>query len=493
MQLGEMARALEHVIPVGRQDVEVTGIAYNSRTVEHGNIFCAIPGFRTDANLYCQEAASRGAVAFLVEHAESIPEGRSGLVVPHARVAMAQLADVYFGSPSRRLWLVGVTGTNGKTTTTHLIRALLETNDVSCGLTGTLHTLMGMESFKVSRTTPEAPDLQSILRHMVDRGMKAAVMEVSSHALVLSRVDTVAYDVAVFTNLTQDHLDFHPDLESYFQAKALLFRRLGDTPKPGPKAAVLNGDDPYAERLRSISRVPVITYGLSEGVDVKASMVQIGSRGVQFFAEFPDGQSQAIEFSMTGRFNVSNALAALSVGYIWGLEPRQMAQALARYSGVPGRFERIDEGQPFTVIVDYAHTPDGLQNVLQTAREFAMGQIGVVFGAGGDRDRGKRAMMGEVAGRLADWVMLTADNPRSEDPMDIIGQIAHGVQAAKGRYDVELDRERAIRQALHRGQPGDVILIVGKGHETYQIYRDATIHFDDREVARQVLKELRKV
>jgi UDP-N-acetylmuramoyl-L-alanyl-D-glutamate--2,6-diaminopimelate ligase len=388
--------------------------------------------------------------------------------------------------------MVGVTGTNGKTTTTHLVRALLEANDVSCGLTGTLHTLMGVESFKVSRTTPEAPDLQSILRHMADRGMKAAVMEVSSHALVLSRVDTVAYNVAVFTNLTQDHLDFHPDLESYFQAKSLLFTRLGEVPKPGPMAAVINGDDPYAGRLTALSHVPVVTYGLSDGVDVRASTVQIASRGVQFLAEFPDGQNQAIEFGMTGRFNVSNALAALSVGYVWGLEPRKMAEALARYPGVPGRFERIDEGQPFTVIVDYAHTPDGLKNVLQTAREFAMGHIGVVFGAGGDRDRGKRSMMGEVAGQLADWVMLTADNPRSEDPMDIIHQIAQGVEQSHGQYEVELDRERAIRQALHRGQPGDVILIVGKGHETYQIYRDATIHFDDREVARQVLKELRK-
>ncbi|PSR33280.1 MAG: UDP-N-acetylmuramoyl-L-alanyl-D-glutamate--2,6-diaminopimelate ligase [Sulfobacillus benefaciens] len=492
MQLEELVKALTEVTPVGALDVEITGIAYNSRAVEPGNLFCAIPGFRTDGHLYCQEAMVHGAAAFLVERAEAIPQGKPGLVVPNARAAMAKVADLFFGSPSRRLWMVGVTGTNGKTTTTHLVRALLEANDVSCGLTGTLHTLMGLESFKVSRTTPEAPDLQSILRHMADRGMKAAVMEVSSHALVLSRVDTVAYNVAVFTNLTQDHLDFHPDLESYFQAKSLLFTRLGEIPKAGPMAAVINGDDPYASRLMALSHVPVVTYGLSDGVDVRASMVQIASRGVQFLVEFPDGQNQAIEFGMTGRFNVSNALAALAVGYVWGLEPRKMAEALARYPGVPGRFERIDEGQSFTVIVDYAHTPDGLKNVLQTAREFAMGHIGVVFGAGGDRDRGKRSMMGEVAGELADWVMLTADNPRSEDPMDIIHQIAQGVEQSHGQYEVELDRERAIRKALHRGQPGDVILIVGKGHETYQIYRDATIHFDDREVARQVLKELRK-
>lgn len=490
MEFNELLSALETATRVGDTSVEISGIAYDSRMVQPGNLFCAIPGFRTDGHLYCREAKERGAAAFVVERADAIPDGYPGAVVPDARKGMARLADKFFGRPSDRLWMVGVTGTNGKTTTTHLIRAILDACDVPCGLTGTLHTLMGDEKFKVIRTTPESTDLQSILRHMADRGMKAAVMEVSSHALVLSRVDTVTYDVAVFTNLTQDHLDFHQDFEAYFQAKALLFRRLGPNPKLGPKAAVLNYDDPYSERLRALCQVPVLTYGLAEGADIRARMVQLGSRGVQFMAEFPNGKSHPIELGMAGRFNVSNALAALTVGYLYGLSPRRMAAALARYPGVPGRFERIDEGQAFTVIVDYAHTPDGLQNALQTAREFAIGGIGVVFGPGGDRDRGKRAVMGEVAGKLADWVILTADNPRSEDPMDIIRQTAVGVEAVHGNYDVELDRERAIRLAMHRGQPGDVILIVGKGHETYQIYRDATIHFDDREVARQILKEL---
>ncbi len=492
MILSELMTVIPQGTATGDTAVDVTGIAYDSRHVEAGNLFCAIPGFRTDGHLYCQEAASRGAGAFLVERAEAIPEGKTGVVVPNARQAMALIADKFYGSPSARLAMIGVTGTNGKTTTTHIVRALLEANDIPTGLTGTLYTLMGQDTYKVSRTTPESPDLQSILRHMVDRGMRAAVMEVSSHALVLSRVDQVQYDVGVFTNLTQDHLDFHKDFESYFQAKSLLFRHLGASAKSGPKAAIINIDDDYGKRLVEMSPVPVVTYGLKEGADIWGSMVTVGSRGVQFLVSFPGGERQAVEFNMTGRFNVLNALAAMGVGYVYGLSPRQMAEALARYPGVPGRFERIDEGQPFTVIVDYAHTPDGMENVLKTAKEFTVGSIGVLFGAGGDRDRGKRALMGEAAGRFANWVMLTADNPRSEDPMDIIRQIAEGLEPTGTPYDVELDRERAIRLALQKAQPGDVIFILGKGHETYQIYRDGTIHFDDREIARQALREPRK-
>lgn len=493
MNLRQLVDTIPGATAIGDLDYQITGIAYDSRQVVAGNLFCAIPGFHTDGHLYCQEAYRRGAGAFLVERPESIPEGSPGVVVADAREAMARVSNVFYGEPSKRLWMVGVTGTNGKTTITHLVRAIFEANDVPCGLTGTLHTLIGQESFKVVRTTPESPDLQSILRHMADRGMKAAVMEVSSHALVLARVDTVLYDVGVFTNLTQDHLDFHHDFESYFNAKALLFERLSDArAKPGAKAAIINIDDPYADRLIKRVNVPIVRYGISPEADLQADMVQIFSRGVQFVVRFPSGERQAVEFGMPGRFNVMNALAAIAVGYVYGLSPASMAEALAHYPGVPGRFERIDEGQAFTVIVDYAHSPDGLENALKTAREFAMGNIGVLFGAGGDRDKGKRPLMGEVAGRLADWTMLTADNPRSEDPLDIIHQIEEGLERVKGRWQVELDRERAIRLALQKGKPGDVILIVGKGHETYQMYRDRTIHFDDREVARHVLREFKK-
>ena len=492
MTVNQLVKQMGQGRVIGDGSVAVTGIQHDSRQVEKGDLFCAIPGFRTDGHLYCSEALSRGAAAFLVEREEALPHGAAGIVVDNARLALAVCADVFYGHPSGRLWMVGVTGTNGKTTTTHLVRAVLEGSDVPCGLTGTLHTLIGAETFRVIRTTPEAPDLQRILRHMADRGMRAAVMEVSSHALALARVNGVDYDVGVFTNLTQDHLDFHKDFESYFRAKALLFERLGDGPKKGPRAAILNADDPYVERLKAVTPVPILTYGLNAGADIRAGQLQITSRGVQFLATFPSGVQQPVSFGMPGRFNVLNALAAMAVGHVYGLAPDTMAEALARYQGVPGRFERIDEGQPYSVIVDYAHTPDGLANALSTAREFAIGKIGVVFGAGGDRDRGKRPLMGEVAGKFSDWTVLTADNPRSEDPVDIIHEIEAGIQAVGGRWQVELDRERAIKLALSQAQPGDVVLIVGKGHETYQIYRDGTIHFDDREVARQVLRELKR-
>ena len=492
MQLRTLASGLDAIHWIGDAGREIRGIQYDSRQVQPGDLFCAVPGFRTDGHLYCQEAKHRGAVAVLVERSDAVPEGLSGVVVRDVRAAMAKVADVFFGSPSRRLWMVGVTGTNGKTTVTHLVRSILEAEDVPCGLTGTVHTLIGPEMFKVVRTTPEAPDLQRILRHMVDRGMQAAVMEVSSHALALKRVGGVQYDVAVFTNLTQDHLDFHKDFEDYYQAKAQLFRGLGHDIDKGPKAAVINHDDQYAARFAKESPVPVVTYGLSEGADIRGEHLKIGGSGVEFVAVFPDGRRQPVSFGMTGKFNVQNALAAMAVGYVRQIDPQTMAKALAQSPGVPGRFERIDLSQPFTVIVDYAHTPDGLENVLLTAREFALGRVMVVFGAGGDRDQGKRGLMGEVAGRYADWTMLTVDNPRSEDPREIIAQIEQGLHAVGGKWAVELDRERAIRHVLMDAKPGDVILIVGKGHETYQIYRDATIHFDDREVARQVLKELRK-
>ncbi|MCY0882065.1 MAG: UDP-N-acetylmuramoyl-L-alanyl-D-glutamate--2,6-diaminopimelate ligase [Firmicutes bacterium] len=490
MILGELQPLLSQAQLIGEETVEVTGIAYDSRLVKPGNLFCAIPGFRTDGHLYCADAAQRGAQSFLVERAEAIPAGFSGLVVKNAREAMAVAANQFFGVPSRRLMMVGVTGTNGKTTITHLIRYLLESENMPCGLTGTLHTLIGQDVYTVLHTTPEAPDLQSLLRHMVDRGMQAAVMEVSSHALALRRVDKVEYDIAVFTNLTQDHLDFHPTFEDYFAAKALLFQRLNESEKNGPHAALINIDDAYGARMAQISTAPVLTYGINHPADMSAENVRITPKGSQFVAHFPDQTTQVIDFPMTGRFNVSNALAALLTGHVLGLRHDIMAQALARYPGVPGRFERIDEGQPFTVIVDYAHTPDGFDNVLRTAKEFTAGAIGVVFGAGGDRDHGKRALMGEMAAKWADWIVLTADNPRSEDPIEIIHQIVQGIEPFGTPYTVELDRKRAIGLALKKAKPGDVVLLLGKGHENYQIYRDGTIHFDDREVARKILREI---
>jgi UDP-N-acetylmuramoyl-L-alanyl-D-glutamate--2,6-diaminopimelate ligase len=472
-----------------RGDAWVTGVAYDSRRVRPGDLFCAIRGFRTDGHRFVRDAQLKGAVAALVEDWAAVPPGLPAVRVPNSRVAMARVAAAFWEHPSRKLWMIGVTGTNGKTTTTHLIRAILERGGMPTGLMGTVHTLVGSEEWPVDRTTPEAPDLQATLARMVERGMRAVVMEVSSHALALARVDGVLYDVGVFTNLTQDHLDFHGDFEAYFAAKARLFEGLPDAPRKGPVAAVLNADDLWAGRLVGLTRAPTLTYGIEAPGDVRAEDVRLESGGASFQAVLPDGTTWRVRLPLAGRFNVANALAAMAVGYLAGISGERMAEALAAMPGVPGRFERIDCGQPFAVVVDYAHSPDGIQNVLAAAREVTRGRVIAVFGAGGDRDRTKRPLMGRAAGGIADLVVLTSDNPRSEDPLAIIADIEAGVRETPARYLVEPDRRAAIRRAVQEAAEGDMILILGKGHETYQIFRDRTIHFDDREVSRAILEE----
>jgi UDP-N-acetylmuramoyl-L-alanyl-D-glutamate--2,6-diaminopimelate ligase len=471
-------------------DVDVLGITYDSRRTRAGDLFCAIPGFRTDGHRYVEDARRRGAVACLVERESAVPSGMPYIPVQSARVSTARVAACFFGHPSRNLWMVGVTGTNGKTTTTHLIRTVLEqAAGIPTGLMGTVHTVMGANEWHEDRTTPEAPDLQATLRQMADFGMRAVAMEVSSHALALHRVDQVYYDVGVFTNLTQDHMDFHRDFEDYFAAKAQLFERLGEGPVKGPRAAILNADDAWAGRLVGYTRMPILTYGIAQRADVRAIDVRIDRYGADFTAVLPDGSKTPVHLKLSGRYNVSNALAALAVGHLQGLPGPRMAEALASQAGVPGRFELIDCGQPFGVIVDYAHTPDGMENVLRAIREFVHGRVILVFGAGGDRDQAKRPLMGEVAGRLTDLFVVTTDNPRSEDAADIATQVEQGIRAAGGQFIREMDRRVAIRRAFADARPEDLVLIAGKGHENYQIYRDHTEYFDDREEARAALRE----
>jgi UDP-N-acetylmuramoyl-L-alanyl-D-glutamate--2,6-diaminopimelate ligase len=487
MKLSELGAAIGAEV---RGEAEVLGITHDSRRARAGDLFCAIPGFRTDGHRYIEDARRRGAVACLVERWDTVPPGMPGLLVLQSRAATARAAAVFFGHPSRLLWMVGVTGTNGKTTTTHLIRHILEQGGhIPTGLMGTVHTLMGPNEWHEDRTTPEAPDLQATLRQMVDYGMQAVAMEVSSHSLSLHRVDDVAYDVGVFTNLTQDHLDFHRDFEDYFSAKAQLFERLGQGPEKGPRAAVLNADDDWAGRLVGLTPAPIVTYGLRHPADVRAEQVQLGRDGARFVAVMPDGERATVYLTLSGRYNVSNALAAMAVGYLRGVPAERMAEVLAHQPGVPGRFERIDCGQPFSVVVDYAHSPDGLENILRAIREFIHGRVILVFGAGGDRDQAKRPLMGAVAGRLADLTVSTTDNPRSEDAAAIADQFEAGIRSARGRFVRELDRSRAIRLALDEARPDDLVLVAGKGHEDYQIYRDRIEHFDDREEVRKALAE----
>ncbi len=491
MRLADLVEGIEGAHILRGAEVEVAGLAYDSRVVRPGDLFLCVPGFRFDGHDFIPEAVARGAVACLVERPGLVPEALGEALVPRVRQAAPAVARRFFGDPSRELRLVGVTGTNGKTTTTHLVRQVLARRG-RVGLIGTVRNVVGGREEPVERTTPEAVDLQRLFRRMRQAGDTHCVMEVSSHALALHRVDGCAFDVAVFTNLTPEHLDFHGDLRSYLEAKARLFELLGegDRGPKGPKGAVLNADDPASAEIARRCRVPIVTYGLEGTRDLSAADVRVGLQGTSFVVRHPWGETP-VRLRLAGRFNVYNALAAFAVGLVEGLPPEEVAAALGEVSGVPGRFELVDRGQPFAVIVDYAHTPDGLENVLQAARQLASGRVIVAFGCGGDRDRSKRPAMGEIAARLADQVFITTDNPRSEDPAAIAREIEAGVLRHPERpYKVVLDREAAILEAVAAARVGDAVVIAGKGHEQHQIFRDRSVPFDDREVAARALERL---
>jgi UDP-N-acetylmuramoyl-L-alanyl-D-glutamate--2,6-diaminopimelate ligase len=457
--------------------VEVSALAYDNRAVEPGTLFFCVPGFKVDGHDFAPDAVARGAVALVVERP------LDGLDVPQiqvedARAAMAEAAARFYGDPTAELRLVGVTGTNGKTTTTFLIRTILEHAGMQTGLLGTVTSIVGGNREEVVRTTPEAIELQRTFRRMLDAGDAAAVMEVSSHALYLHRVDGVHFSARVFTNLTQDHLDFHPTMDDYFAAKKMLFDRPG-----GP--SIVNVDDRYGRILAQELADP-ITFGIdSEDATYRATGVEFDTLGSSFTLETPEG-STTVETPLPGLFNVSNALAAIASARALGVPLGLAAQALAGAERVPGRFEPVDEGQPFGVLVDYAHTPDALENVLRSARAIAEGRLHVVFGAGGDRDPDKRPLMGRAASDHADRVIVTSDNPRSEDPEAIVDQILGGTD---GHAEREVDRRRAIQLAVETAQPGDVVVIAGKGHEQGQEFEDGRKEpFDDVTVAREALR-----
>jgi len=463
-------------------DVPVTGIAYDSRQTQPGFMFVAIGGLITDGHRFVPDAVTRGAAAVLLQQKVPVPEGVAWAVVPDTRKGLALAASRFYGEPGRALRLVGVTGTNGKTTTTHLIAALFRARRPGVGLIGTIHNLIGDEVVPVRHTTPESLDLQRLLRRMADAGVTDVVLEVSSHALRLSRVHGLSFEAAVFTNLTQDHLDFHTDFEDYFAAKAQLFTGLGEE-----AAAIINRDDPYGVRLLDLTRGCRITYAVHQAADVRAAGVRPVPGGVEFLLESEWG-SAPVALRLSGLFNVYNALAAACVGLVRGFTPEEIAGVLGRVRGVPGRFERVDQGQEYTVIIDYAHTPDGLENLLRAAREIAPGRLISVFGCGGDRDRTKRPLMGAISARGADYSVLTSDNPRTEDPLAIIMDIEEGYRRVRpDGYAVVPDRREAIRHAFERARPGDVVVIAGKGHEDYQIIGTKRLKFDDRREAAAIL------
>ena len=476
MELDALTRALAPSEVTGGRPVEITDLAYDTRRVSGGALFFCVAGERIDGHDLAWEAIERGAVAAVVERPLEVDVPQ--LLVPSVRESMPVAADVFFGEPTKELELAGVTGTNGKTTTAFLLRAILDAAGRRPGLVGTIEWHVGGERRPAPFTTPEAIDLQRLFREMLDAGDRSAAVEASSHGSAHRRLDRVRFDVLVFTNLSQDHLDLHGSMDDYFQAK----RRLFTSSQPPP--AAINVGDGWGRRLaddvRDAHRAPLLTFGLVDDAEIRPEGLEVTATGSTFRAGGIE-----IRTSLRGLFNVENALGAVAAGVLLDLDEDAIAEGIASVSAVPGRFEAIDEGQPFAVVVDYAHTPDSLATVLHAARDLGDGRVIVVFGAGGDRDRGKRPLMGRVAADNADLVIVTSDNPRSEEPLAIIQDVLQGAG-----LDVEIDPDRrsAIGRALSVAHAGDVVVIAGKGHEQGQDVGGVVTPFDDRDVARELLR-----
>ena len=486
MQIKTLIAKLETVRVDGSSEREITGIAYDSRRVKPGFLFVALRGEKADGHKFVEDAIGRGAVAVLCEESAPHPKAAS-IVVKDTRAAMAAVAAAYYRNPSHHLKMAGVTGTNGKTTTTFLLKHICDSAFLRCGLIGTVRYEIGERILPASRTTPESLDLQEMLAQMRNAGCKAAAMEVSSHALAQERVRAIEFDAAVFTNLTQDHLDYHGTMENYFAAKARLFAGLAQQVKKRG-GAVINTDDGYGAKLAAkfARDLPVTSYGMGARADFRASNVKSDVQGTSYQLDACE-RSYLVRLPLIGRFNVYNSLAALAAASAMGLDLRASVLSLSKAPGVPGRLEAVPAKRQFKIFVDYAHTDDALLNVLQTLRELSPGRILVVFGCGGNRDRAKRPKMGAVVEQLADWAIITSDNPRKEEPGAIIGDIRQGFRG--GNYEVLVDRREAIWKAVSLAQPRDIVLIAGKGHEATQEFADSTVPFDDAAIAQQALEQ----
>ncbi|MGC4096779.1 MAG: UDP-N-acetylmuramoyl-L-alanyl-D-glutamate--2,6-diaminopimelate ligase [Nitrospira sp.] len=496
MTLATLLQALEGQVKIldrhGNLDVSISAITDDSRTVSPGSLFVAVKGEQVDGHGFIPVAV-RGGLAALVSQQPMSEASLSCVHVDDSRKALGILGSRFYGDPSSHIRMIGVTGTNGKTTTTYICKALLEALGQPVGLIGTVAYQIGDRTLRATHTTPGSLELQQLLAKMVAGGCAATVMEVSSHALAQDRTSGCEYDVAVFSNLTQDHLDFHKTMEEYFHAKLKLFIGLKGGRKAN-KRAIVNVDDPYGHRIVEHCPVPVWTYALKTNADLRAEGVRLSLQGTTFTAVTPVG-TFPIESHLVGEHNVYNLLAAIGVALNEGAAPAHIRQAVGKVMNVPGRFERVMAGQSFTVAVDYAHTEDALVRLLTAAQALKTGRIITVFGCGGDRDRGKRPKMGAAAVRYSDVVILTSDNPRTEDPLAILAQVEIGVvEALRQRPHVQYkkipDRREAIEEAVREAHGADMILIAGKGHEDYQIIGTKKIHFDDREVARDAIERL---
>ncbi len=486
MQLADLIQRLNAKSIVGLVDREITGVRYDSRRVTGGNLFVAVRGDVFDGHSFIEQAVDRGAIVVVGEQA-ALSKRATVIVVPDSREALAQLASTFFGHPSGKLKMIGVTGTNGKSTTAFLLKHLLERANQSTGLIGTIQYEIGERRLPASRTTPESLDLQELLSQCVEAGCRNVVIEVSSHALSQGRSNEIEFAVGVFTNLTRDHLDFHRGMKDYFEAKARLFESLRQSPREDRKA-VINVDDPYGQQLvaRFGKDLSIITYGMGARADFRASDFKVEMNGTSYRLDAKD-KSYLVRLPLIGRFNIYNSLAALAAARAVGLDVRTAVQALAKAPQIPGRLEAVPAKRKFQVFVDYAHTDDALLNVVKTCRDLNPNRLILVFGCGGNRDKTKRPLMGAVADQYADYVFITSDNPRKEDPEAIVRDVEAGFKHKN--YEKIVDRKEAITRAIAMAQPRDIVLIAGKGHEKYQEFSDHIVPFDDVEIAGRALEE----
>ncbi|WP_059170050.1 UDP-N-acetylmuramoyl-L-alanyl-D-glutamate--2,6-diaminopimelate ligase [Bacillus sp. FJAT-27445] len=488
MKLHDLLKHLHQPGALPDENPEIVSVEDSDSKVIDGSLFICIKGYSVDGHDFAETAVKKGAAAIVAQRPLdcSVPV----FIVRDTTRAKAVIADAFYGHPSHGIHLTGITGTNGKTTTSHLIEQIFADAGNKTGLIGTMYTKIGDKKYDVKNTTPESLTLQKTFRMMADEGVTHAVMEVSSHALDYGRVHGTDFNVAVFTNLTQDHLDYHKTMEKYRQAKSLLFSQLGNTySENSPKFAVLNSDDPASGEFIKATAAHVLTYGIDQKADIQAGDIKLSPQGTSFILQVA-GESYPVTMKQVGKFNVYNALAAIGAAIAAGLNPRDALATLEKIEGVAGRFETVDAGQDFTVIVDYAHTPDSLENVLKTVSEFAKRNVYVIVGCGGDRDKAKRPLMAKIACDYGTHPVLTSDNPRSEDPLAILGDMEEGV---KGRdYKVIPDRREAINFAVRSAESGDIILIAGKGHETYQEINGVKHDFDDRVAAREAVLRMAK-
>ncbi|AEE96783.1 UDP-N-acetylmuramoyl-L-alanyl-D-glutamate--2,6-diaminopimelate ligase [Mahella australiensis] len=481
MELIKLLNDIEYYTVNGDVHLDIKNICYDSRKVTPGSLFVAIEGFKTDGHRFIRQAIDNGAVAVVVTRDVPLPDGVSVVKVEDSRLSLAALSRAFYDYPDKQLHLIGVTGTNGKTSVTYMVKSILEQSGRKVGLIGTIQNMIGDVVLHTERTTPESSDLYALFRQMADGGIQDVVMEVSSHSLALNRVAGCRFDIGIFTNLTEDHLDFHSNMDDYFAAKLKLFQNSG--------LIATNVDDSYGVKLKDmfVSKT-VYTYGIEREAHVTASNILSDAKGSTFDIDIC-GDRRPVIINIPGRFSVYNALAAAAACYAMGVSADDISKGLQALKSVPGRFEVLGTDTDFTVIIDYAHTPDGLENILKSVKDIAKGRVIALFGCGGDRDAAKRPIMGEIGGRYADFCILTSDNPRSEDPMAIIRQIEEGIRKTHCPYIVIENRRQAIKYGLQTARKDDILLLAGKGHETYQILKDKTIHFDEREVVRELLED----